>query len=53
MAQTQHTTVQRSFNHLKLDQRGMIAAYHDESLSSRAIEIQPLYYFERTTMSHR
>lgn len=37
MAQTQHTTAPRSFKHLTLDQRGMIAAYHDEGLSSRAI----------------
>lgn len=37
MAQTQHTTAPRSFKHLKLDQRGMIAAYHDIGWSSRAI----------------
>src|SRR5660398_284616 len=37
MAQTQHTTVPRSFKHLRLDQRGMIAAYHDQGLSTRQV----------------
>ena len=37
MAQTQHTTAPRSFKHLKLDQRGMIAAYYGEGLSTRKI----------------
>ncbi len=37
MAQTKHTTDARRFHHLKLDQRGMIAAYHDAGLSTRQI----------------
>jgi IS30 family transposase len=37
MAQTQHTTAPRSFKHLRLDQRGMIAAYHDQGLSTRQV----------------
>lgn len=37
MAQGKHTIITRSFNHLKLDQRGMIAAYHDAGLSTRQI----------------
>ena len=37
MAHSQHTTIPREFKHLTLDQRGMIAAYHDTGLSSRQI----------------
>ena len=37
MAHSQHTTIPREFKHLTLDQRGMIAAYHDTGLSSREI----------------
>lgn len=37
MAQTQHTTAPSSFKHLELDRRGMIAAYHDQGLSTRQI----------------
>lgn len=37
MAHSQHTTIPRDFKHLTLDQRGMIAAYHDSGLSTRQI----------------
>ncbi len=37
MAQVKHTTIPRKFNHLTLDQRGMIAAYNDSGLSTRQI----------------
>jgi len=37
MAHIQHTTIPRKFKHLTLDQRGMIAAYHDSGLSTRQI----------------
>jgi len=37
MAQIQHTTATKSFKHLELHQRGMIAAYHDQGLSTRQI----------------
>jgi len=37
MAHIQHATTPRDFKHLTLDQRGMIAAYHDSGLSTRRI----------------